>query len=180
MSTQTRITIDRLKIAAFASEETFCFSARVLLDGRPFAMASNQGHGGCTDIRPLPKSGNPAAFEVAEAYCKSLPIINTEFHDKDGQPFSYQPDLEHVVDDLVGEAELDKRVRASYNRTIKKYICYAHDGVMYQYKRAAFPTAEAVAALCEQIHAKKPGAAILDMLPSGNAYDLYKRLTVKG
>ena len=36
-----------IKFSEWASEETYCYQANVYLDGKPFAMVSNDGHGGC-------------------------------------------------------------------------------------------------------------------------------------
>ena len=56
MTTQTnditsRITIKSLKTVKWMSEETICFTASVLFDGKVIGEASNEGHGGCTFIR---------------------------------------------------------------------------------------------------------------------------------
>ena len=50
---QDRITLKNLKVADFASEETLCFTATVMFDGRPIAEARNDGHGGSTFVRAL-------------------------------------------------------------------------------------------------------------------------------
>ena len=50
---QDRITLNNLKVADFASEETLCFTATVMFDGRPIAEARNDGHGGSTFVRAL-------------------------------------------------------------------------------------------------------------------------------
>ena len=51
---QNRVSLRNLKIADFASEETLCFSATVLLDGQPIAEARNDGHHPC---RALTRGG---------------------------------------------------------------------------------------------------------------------------
>jgi len=45
-----RITIKSFKTVKWMSEETICFTASVLIDGKVIGEASNEGHGGCTFI----------------------------------------------------------------------------------------------------------------------------------
>ena len=46
-----RITIKSFKTVKWMSEETICFTASVLIDGKVIGEASNEGHGGCTFVR---------------------------------------------------------------------------------------------------------------------------------
>src|SRR5689334_9802700 len=48
MIQQSRIALRSFKSAEFASEETLCFSAVVVFDGKPIADAKNEGRGGAT------------------------------------------------------------------------------------------------------------------------------------
>lgn len=41
--------------AAFASEETACFEAVVTVDGKPFCLVRNEGHGGADHFEPFRK-----------------------------------------------------------------------------------------------------------------------------
>jgi len=47
----SRITIKSFKTVKWMSEETICFTASVLFDGKVIGEASNEGHGGCTFVR---------------------------------------------------------------------------------------------------------------------------------
>lgn len=49
--TASRITIKSFKTVKWMSEETICFTASVLFDGKVIGEASNEGHGGCTFVR---------------------------------------------------------------------------------------------------------------------------------
>lgn len=46
-----QITIKSFKTVKWMSEETICFTASVLIDGKVIGEASNEGHGGCTFVR---------------------------------------------------------------------------------------------------------------------------------
>tara|TARA_R100001509_G_scaffold119892_1_gene74175 strand:- start:1917 stop:2426 length:510 start_codon:yes stop_codon:yes gene_type:complete len=62
----------------FASEETYCYQGSVYLDGKPFALVKNDGHGGCdyqyshNKFKGEPKEYHEAMKKVNE-YFKSLP-----------------------------------------------------------------------------------------------------------
>ena len=48
-----KIELKNFKYAAFASEETLCFTASVYVDGVRTFMASNSGHGESNSIHPV-------------------------------------------------------------------------------------------------------------------------------
>jgi hypothetical protein len=47
------IELKNLKTLASLSEETHCYTAKIYIDGKPAFDASNHGHGGCDDYRPI-------------------------------------------------------------------------------------------------------------------------------
>ena len=63
-----RLTLKSFKIVRWMSEETICFTASVLLDGKVIGTASNEGHGGCTFIHFT----SPAVEAIAESFAKSI------------------------------------------------------------------------------------------------------------
>jgi hypothetical protein len=77
--------LKNLKVADFASEETLCFTATVMFDGRPIAEARN-GHGGSTFVRAL--QGQAALLAQAEEFAKSLPPASLDVEREDANPFS--------------------------------------------------------------------------------------------
>lgn len=70
-----RITLKNIKVAEFASEETYCFTASVYLDGKRFGVAHNDGHGGQTWFRPYMVDDKTKLAE-AEAYAEALPPMD--------------------------------------------------------------------------------------------------------
>lgn len=58
-----KIILKNLKYAAFASEETSCFSATVYCDGKRLCTARNDGHGGCDSYDAL---SPPEGFSTGE------------------------------------------------------------------------------------------------------------------
>ena len=101
-----KLSVKNVKYAAFNSEETLCFRCTVYVDGKRAFEASNDGHGGPNSYTPVNYHPDNvkllmAATEWAEAqpeiYCADL-------------DFSYQPDLDYFVTNLVS-AELRRRDR---------------------------------------------------------------------
>lgn len=74
MPNEPRIELKNVRYAAFASEETSCFQATVYVDGKPFCLASNDGHGGPDFYEPIPRVSSAkdrrdlddAIFELAK------------------------------------------------------------------------------------------------------------------
>lgn len=175
MANQTRITIDRFKVAAFRSEETLCFEARVLFDGKPIAMASNDGHGGYTDIRALDRSAD-AALEEAEAFAKSLPAEVTDWPDPNdkSRALIIPQDLNHVVDDLACKAEDERRIRTKFQRDLKNRVIFVKDGAVYETKPLTPAQRPQLGLLAEKVRAKHPTATILNSLTDqARAFALY-------
>ncbi len=63
-----KIELKNIKHAAFASEETYCFSASVLIDGVKEGEVSNDGHGGSHRWHPW------ALAAKVEKHAKTLPV----------------------------------------------------------------------------------------------------------
>lgn len=61
------IELKNVKYAAFASQETNCFSATIYIDGHKRGTVENNGHGGCNNIIPWQLG------QEIEAYAKTLP-----------------------------------------------------------------------------------------------------------
>ena len=50
-----KLEMKAIKLAQFKSQETYCYEANVYLDGKPFAIVGNDGHGGCDYQHEHPK-----------------------------------------------------------------------------------------------------------------------------
>ena len=64
-----------IKFSEWASEETYCYQANVYLDGKPLAMVSNDGRGGCDReySHNKFKGDYRATMKKVDDYFKSLP-----------------------------------------------------------------------------------------------------------
>jgi hypothetical protein len=93
MTTQSplRLELKAIKHSAFASQETYCYTAKLYVNGKAVAVVGNKGHGGCDDVHPI--NGN------FEDYRNTMKAVYKHFYDmpevKDEKlNFSMQPDFE--------------------------------------------------------------------------------------
>ena len=101
------IELTAVKYAAFASEETNCYEAIVLIDGEKAIHASNEGHGGCDYLRDL----IPGSVQRLEAYAATLPPI--VFH---GQSLTNSAEL--VIGDLFAEWQMRRDMKRALGKTV--------------------------------------------------------------
>jgi len=107
------IELRKVKYAAFASQETPCFSADVYIDGVKAGSVDNSGQGGCNSYYPF--SCEQALIEHA----KTLPdVVSERLVDDDGKPFTYRPDADSVVGDLLDAFLSLKDLRTRLKRRI--------------------------------------------------------------
>jgi len=82
------------------------FQCSVLVDGKRRFTARNDGNGGCNMYDPIqPYAESRQWIRDAEAWTKTLPPRTS---DLGGRPFTYDTDLDCVIEDLIVE-ELDRR-----------------------------------------------------------------------
>ena len=178
---QNRVTLKNLKVADFASEETLCFSAIVLFDGEPIAEARNDGHGGCTFMRPLRHS--EARLAEAGVFAKSLPPVVTEYDDPNdpSQRWSIDVTLEFLVDHIAEDTHADRKIRTAFNRDIASKVLFIKDDRLLFLKGVKLKELPDKAALVENLRAKHgAGIQILNALPLDEAFALWKKHTVDG
>lgn len=165
-----KIELRKVKHVKALSEETACYTADVLLDGKLCATARNDGHGGCTFLRPLP--GCREELEKLDKYAASLPPEQTGMADPSDptKKFSYK----HTADELVDRALYDYLDRQDLKRTLKRTIAIFHRGKVLQFKKGhEIPRAKIDATIAKDY----PGAVVLNDLPEDEALRLFKTVT---
>ena len=90
-----------IKFSEWASEETYCYQANVYLDGKPLAMVSNDGHGGCDReySHNKFKGDYRATMKKIDDYFKSLP--NTDVGKYKNVPEGFEQTFERWCHDQV-------------------------------------------------------------------------------
>ena len=70
-----KLELKNIKHTAWASEETHCYQASLYVDGKPVAIVSNAGQGGCDYEydHPKCKADYRATMKAVHDYFKSLP-----------------------------------------------------------------------------------------------------------
>lgn len=154
-------TLKGFKHAKFASQETECFEATVCFNDIPVAHASNEGHGGCTNIHLTP--AGRANAEVLAAFNKE------EFDDAS---------LNSIVDNLV-HAKLQEKEDAKIVKRAQKdlatRILFTRPGDKpgrYRFIKQKFDTAEITKAQALRFKDANPDATVFNLLPFNEAYKL--------
>ena len=111
-----KLELKNIKHTAWASEETHCYQASLYVDGKPVAIVSNDGHGGCDRDYAHPKFND--AFSVycdkmlaVHAYFKSLPNTPSEWC-ADGLPQELEFWCADQVNDWLSARELKKKLKS--------------------------------------------------------------------
>jgi len=168
-----KLTLKKLSHNARMSEETYCFSAVVCIDGVPAFEVLNRGHGGCDEHNPIGKGPDHAAHYAAmraavqrcEDYAASLP--GEEFHGK-----TLKKDLDWLVADLVTEALREKhKAKFLKLRFLAVHILEGEELLTIKMKPGFTVTSDVI----RQMAAKYPNGKILNTLPSNEAWEIAKK-----
>jgi len=118
------IRLENVQVHLGLSEESYAYTATIVVNGKRTATAKNGGRGGCDIYHALwnKKTNlvNKSArdrLEQAKAWCKTLPTIESEIIP--GRSFTHEADLEWVVGELL-EAEIVRQdiKKAARGKTI--------------------------------------------------------------
>lgn len=188
------VTFLNFKHAEFASQETECFEATVMVDGKKFCHASDEGCGGEMRLDPLKQGITNAQLmdEIHKVGCRINPKSLRHYSAKKKEEYKW------IDDDAERHAAHDKEMRESDNvtsyeifqdlvsnaltrelyrkdlkkATVKKVLWLdAADGKVYQSgtaKNAAHRNALAV-----RIAEKYKGCIILNNMNKEEALDLF-------
>ncbi len=164
------IELRNVKVAAFASEETNCFTADIYVNGKKEGRAHNQGHGGPTDIDPHTLSTR------LDVYGATLPRKVSDIGDNTDPSgfFTYQPDAENIVDDLLQtylEAKDAEKADKKLQRDLQTRVVFTVKG-----KKGIYHTQKMEAARLKYVVEKrlvKDADIILNTLPFAEAKKVY-------
>lgn len=155
-----------IKFSEWASEETYCYQANVYLDGKPFAMVSNDGHGGCDRDYDHPKFKGDyrATMKKVDDYFKSLP--NTD-------PCEYFPEgIEQTFERWCHDQVCTYLYRKDLKKALKKNkVVYQKndDGKMGLYNWHINANSDA-------LKKRYPEAIILNDLPEDEALTIFREI----
>lgn len=163
------VALKNVQYAAFASNETHCFTAKVYVDGKLLCVASNEGHGGCTDFYPAPGRKRDDVKRV-DTYLQehaTAPAAGDEMSHKLWAT-GWRPGLESKVDDLLVRWMLAKELR----RHLKKSTLTAGPSGAVWCHKVVFTDA-AKDRIKASILTKYPDRQVLNEMPFERALDVY-------
>ena len=153
------------------SDETDCFVADIWIDGKKVGEAKNDGHGGCNMYSS--RSVEQRLNELA----RTLPPVTVGLNDPQdpSRTFTYQPDADHVVGELVTRhiAKTDLK-RLMKNRII--FTKTGERGIFQSNQRTPEQIARIISEpeLTSQMRERMPNAdRFLNMLPFEEAVDIF-------
>ena len=155
-----------IKFSEWASEETYCYQANVYLDGKPFAMVSNDGHGGCDReySHNKFKGDYRATMKKVDEYFKSLP--NTD-------PCEYFPEgIEQTFEQWCHDQVCTYLYRKDLKKALKKAKVVKRkndEGKMSLYDYG-------INVLSDAIKHRWPEAVILNDLPEDEALAIWREI----
>ena len=125
-----KLELKNIKHTQWASEETHCYQASLYVDGKPVAIVSNDGHGGCDRDYDHPKFKGDyrATMKAVHDYFKTLP--NTDACDL--FPDGMAQELEFWCSDQVNEFLNKKHIMSNVKRILKK-VSFMQDGKLMQF-----------------------------------------------
>lgn len=120
------IELKNIKYAAFASQETNCFSASIYIDGHKCGTVNNNGNGGCHNFYPHQLTMN------LDEYAKTLPPLDISYLYDDGNVHTIPQSAETLIDGLVEKYLQEQDLK----RMCKKNVIF-RDPLM-TYKRGEY------------------------------------------
>lgn len=163
-----RIQLKNIKHAAFASEETYCYSASIYFDGKRVGTVKNDGHGGCDYEYIEDKDG----WKAMSDYVKTLPETVTTMKDPEDPTgfFTYAETIEGVCHALVSEWLTAKDLKSLLRRC---FVWQRENGEVRQCKRRKEHTIDAM----QNVIAKtEPTSKLLNSMKFEDAMDIYSAI----
>jgi len=152
------IELRNVKYAAFASEETPCFSAAVFIDGKRVGEVSNDGHGGCH------RYSSREVEKRLDAYAKTLPPIKVDWRPEG---------MQQTADRLIGRALDHALMVRDLKLLLKDRLVFTRDGKVHQTNRLPPDALAQALANPARALAQFKATALLNALPFDEALALF-------
>lgn len=150
------VEVRSVKVAKFASEETLCFEAKVVIDGKVVGTVRNDGHGGCSNYEPR------SLFDTLTTHAKTLPDITAY-----GTTLSMDADL--VIDELVQ----DFIARKDFKKAItSRIVLVDNEGKVLQTR--TLPKGTDIVAEARRFVGRPGIVHVLNLLPETEALTLFR------
>ena len=192
----TKISIKNLKTAAFASQETLCFSATVYVDGKAFCTVRNEGTGGPNMFEALPLGKDPLEVAIQALAVRLRPASVATRQEADQQNEAAGMTAERLgwdawwkareegkvvvthweaFEDAVDDAVTDAVSSRDLKRSLKNRVLLTCEGERGVFQTKAMTPDALKRALADPALRERLGAEeILNLLPFEKALSIYK------
>lgn len=143
---------------ALMSEETYCFSANLYIDGVFAFTVANRGHGGCNEVRPFGK------FRLTEAEINDWLAANRE-------PDPEFPSITHDLEIEVGELMTNWIRKQELNKLLRKAIVSTDGDSLFVHKMGKTTSANLPAARIDEM-IKSLAAKNLQLVHADHNYEM--------
>ena len=151
-----KIEVRNVKVAKFASQETLCFEAKIVIDDKVVGTVTNAGHGGCNEYHPW------SIHDTLTVHAKTLPDITR-----------YTPALRMTADLVIDFLVQDFIAARDYKKTFaSRVLCLDNDGFFVQTKK--LPKGTDVLAVARSFVGRPNVTQVLNLLPEAEALAILK------
>lgn len=163
-----KIELKKLKVFESGSEETYCFTADIWIDGRYQGSVRNDGRGGSHIISP------PSIEAQMDAWGKTLPRydLGIPSHEDPSKPMMVEQDAESLINDIVEKHLQSKDLK----KLMSKHIVFTRRGErgVFQVRPIAKPSdVLSRTANIETMREKHNADFILNLIPFEDALQIY-------
>lgn len=197
-------TIKNLKHHEKLSEETYCFTCSLYLDGKKVAEVSNRGHGGCDEVRFISASAEEAVLaavqhsrsydsdaEMAREIRRRIETL-AAIGDAHYQIFTANPppdeellrDHQNVLTDypwldpsletIVAELVTEELLRRDMLKALRSRVIFKRAGGPELYQTRAFKSKQTTLAQAERYRARPGVECILNLMPEAEALAIWR------
>ena len=158
-----KLEMKAIKHSEFASQETYCYEANVYIDGKPWAIVSNEGRGGSDHQYDHPKSKGDyhAINKKVDEYFASLPFTDVGKYDWSPEGFA------QTFESWCHEQVFLHILKKDLNKIMKRYHVAKTDEGLLQWRHEVKTIA---------IKSRYPEAVFLNDLPIDEAVQIFKEM----
>lgn len=162
-----KVELRNIKYAAFASQETACFTATVVIDGKIEGTVANQGTGGPDEFRGTGTqrgwSGGLELQKKLEEWAKSLPPYTSEFA-SEPQTHNAETAIAGLLDEFL--------LRRDLHRRLARKVVFVKDEKLY----TATPRRGETPAAAALVFAREKGVThVLNTMPESEALEAFRK-----
>lgn len=160
-----KLSLSKIKYAAFASQETNCFEAILCIDGVPSLRVNNDGHGGSDWHHDIVPGATKRVIEYAETLPEEAHPLCKD-HLDNTKPLMLKPTIETLVGDLLEDYLVNRQLKAK----LKGHTLFVEPSLLgiRQVKGTGAPVTDWVVR-------NYPKARILNLMPYAEALKIFRQ-----